>query len=66
MSTSSLVDDPAVLDEPQERPLAFGLLVGGLIGFVASAVLLIERIRLAEDSDYVPTCSTTRSKPAAT
>ena len=37
--------------------LAFGLLVGGLVGFVASAVLLIERIRLAEDSDYVPTCS---------
>ncbi|MET1039131.1 MAG: vitamin K epoxide reductase family protein [Aeromicrobium sp.] len=57
MSTSSTVDDPAVLDEPQERPLAIGLLVGGLIGFVASAVLLIERIRLAEDSDYVPTCS---------
>ena len=31
--------------------------MGGLVGFVASAVLLIERIRLAEDSDYVPTCS---------
>lgn len=31
--------------------------MGGLIGLVASAVLLIERIRLAEDSSYVPTCS---------
>jgi uncharacterized membrane protein len=57
MSTPSTVDDPATVDEPQERLLAFGLLVGGLVGFVASAVLLIERIRLAEDSDYVPTCS---------
>jgi len=43
--------------EPQERPLAIGLVVGGLVGLVASAVLLIERIRLAEDSSYVPSCS---------
>ena len=43
--------------EPQERPLAIGLLVGGLVGLVAAAVLLVERIRLAEDSGYVPTCS---------
>src|SRR5688572_1361903 len=57
MSTSSTVDHPAVDHEQQERPLAIGLLVGGLIGLVASAVLLIERIRLAEDSAYVPTCS---------
>jgi uncharacterized membrane protein len=47
----------ATTGEPQERPLAIGLLVGGLVGLVAAAVLLIERIRLAEDSDYVPTCS---------
>ncbi|MCY4728017.1 vitamin K epoxide reductase family protein [Nocardioides sp. STR2] len=57
MSTPLTVGDLADVDEPQERPLAFGLLVGGLVGFVASAVLLVERIRLAEDSDYVPTCS---------
>jgi uncharacterized membrane protein len=57
MSTPLTVDELADVDEPQERPLAIGLLVGGLIGFVASAVLLIERIRLAEDSGYVPTCS---------
>ncbi len=43
--------------EPHERPLSIGLLVGGLVGLVAAAVLLIERIRLAEDSSYVPTCS---------
>ena len=46
MSTR-LTDDHAAVSEPQERPLATGLLVGGLIGFVASAVLLVERIRLA-------------------
>lgn len=40
-----------------DRRLAIGLLLGGLVGLLASAVLLIERIRLAEDSGYVPTCS---------
>lgn len=47
----------ATTGDVQERPLAIGLLVGGLVGLVASAVLLVERIRLAEDSGYVPTCS---------
>lgn len=41
----------------QDRRLAAGLVVAGLVGLVASAVLLIERIRVAEDSEYVPTCS---------
>lgn len=41
----------------QGRRLSVGLVVGGLVGLVASAVLLIERIRLGEDSDYVPACS---------
>jgi uncharacterized membrane protein len=40
-----------------ERRLAWGLAAGGLIGLLASAVLLIERIKLAQDSEYVPTCS---------
>lgn len=40
-----------------DRRLAWGLSTGGLIGFVASAVLLIERFKLAQDSEYVPTCS---------
>ena len=41
----------------QDRRLPAGLVLGGLVGLVASAVLLIERIRVGEDSDYVPTCS---------
>lgn len=51
------MSQPATRGENHERPLAIGLVVGGLVGLVASAVLLIERIRLAEDSGYVPTCS---------
>jgi uncharacterized membrane protein len=57
MTTPSSLDDLPDVDEPQERALAVGLLLGGLVGLLASAVLLIERIRLAEDSSYVPTCS---------
>lgn len=57
MSTPATVVERDGVEQTQERSLAIGLLVGGLIGLVASAVLLIERIRLAEDSDYVPTCS---------
>lgn len=40
-----------------DRRLAWGLTIGGLVGFLASAVLLIERFRLTEDSTYVPSCS---------
>lgn len=40
-----------------DRRLAWGLSAGGLVGFLASAVLLIERIKLARDSEYVPSCS---------
>lgn len=40
-----------------DRRLAWGLAAGGIIGFLASAVLLIERIKLAQDSAYVPSCS---------
>jgi len=40
-----------------ERPLAWGLVVGGAVGLLASAVLLVERVRLAQDAAYVPTCS---------
>ncbi|WP_210503319.1 vitamin K epoxide reductase family protein [Nocardioides xinjiangensis] len=46
-----------VADVPQERGLAIGLVLGGLVGLLGAAVLLVERIRLAEDSSYVPTCS---------
>ncbi|SEB93699.1 Uncharacterized membrane protein [Nocardioides exalbidus] len=41
----------------RDRRLAVGLVVGGLIGLVAAAVLLVERIHLAEDPTYVPSCS---------
>lgn len=40
-----------------DRRLAWGLVGGGLVGLLAAAVLLIERIKLAQNSDYVPTCS---------
>jgi uncharacterized membrane protein len=40
-----------------DRRLAWGLTTGGLIGFLAAAVLLVERFRLTEDSTYVPSCS---------
>lgn len=40
-----------------DRRLAWGLVGGGLVGLLAAAVLLIERIKLAQDTDYVPTCS---------
>lgn len=39
------------------RGLAWLLTVGGLIALVASAALLIERIVLAGDPTYVPSCS---------
>jgi uncharacterized membrane protein len=41
----------------EDRRLAWGLTTGGLIGFIAAAVLLIERLKLAQDSAYVPSCS---------
>ncbi|WP_277497669.1 MULTISPECIES: vitamin K epoxide reductase family protein [unclassified Nocardioides] len=37
--------------------MAWWLLAAGTVGLVAAAVLLVERIRLAEDSGYVPSCS---------
>lgn len=40
-----------------DRALAWWLLVGGLTGLTAAGVLLVERIRLAEDGSYVPSCS---------
>lgn len=40
-----------------DRRLGLGLTLGGVVGVVASLTLLIERIMLAEDADYVPSCS---------
>ncbi|MBM7509524.1 putative membrane protein [Nocardioides salarius] len=40
-----------------DRRFALGLLAAGAIGLVASTTLLVERLRLAGDEAYVPTCS---------
>lgn len=39
------------------RSTAWSLLVAGLIGLVASATLLIEKVELLKDPRYTPTCS---------
>ena len=39
------------------RRLGWGLLVGGTAGLVAAFVLVVEKIALHGDSEYVPTCS---------
>lgn len=39
------------------RPSAFAVLIGGLIGLVASMDLTVEKIRALGDPDYVPSCS---------
>src|SRR3546814_9835172 len=39
------------------RGLAWTLTIGGLLGLVAAVVLLVEKIALIEDPEYVPTCS---------
>ena len=58
--------DPSPLDRPAtrttrleagDRRIASILTAGGAIGLVAAAVLLIEKIRLIEDPDYIPSCS---------
>ena len=48
--------DDVVRTEPS-KALVWLLAIGALIGLVASATLLIERIMLAEDPGYVPSCS---------
>lgn len=40
-----------------DRALAGLLVVGGLIGFVASFVLVLEKLALLADAAYTPTCS---------
>ena len=43
--------------EASPRRIALLLAIGGAIGLLAAAVLLIEKIELIEDPTYVPTCS---------
>lgn len=44
-------------EAPSERGLAWLLLIGGLLGLVASFVLAVEKYALLADPSYVPTCS---------
>lgn len=48
--------DPAV-GPADDRRLAWWLVVAGAVGLVAAATLLIEKIKILTDSDYVPSCS---------
>lgn len=44
-------------DRLRARGLGIFLSVGGLIGLAAAVVLLVEKIALIENPDYIPTCS---------
>ena len=46
-----------VVPAPGGRALGVGLVVGSLVGLLASVVLTVEKARLAADPDYVPSCS---------
>jgi uncharacterized membrane protein len=57
VSDTTLDDVAADTTAGSDRRLAWGLVIGGSIAFVAAFVLLIERLRLFENPDYVPSCS---------
>lgn len=48
---------PPSSPDPGTPRLRWVLLLGGLIGLVASFTLLVEKIALLEDPSYVPSCS---------
>jgi uncharacterized membrane protein len=50
-------DEVAPPEDDAERGLAWWLIVSGLVGLAAAATLLIEKIALLKDPDYVPSCS---------
>ena len=64
MSVATPVE-PAVPADPSPRPSgvrvgplsALWILIAGVIGFVASATLTIEKIEMLKNPAYVPTCS---------
>lgn len=49
--------DSATPGTGPERGLGALLLVGGLIGLVAAVVLLVEKIELLANPDYIPSCN---------
>lgn len=59
-SGAAQVAEPGPVEVTRVRDdvgLAWLLSVGGLVGLVASATLLIEKIELLKNPDYVPSCS---------
>lgn len=56
-STRPAAGDSQGSHGPSERALAWVLSIGGFVGLLASATLLIEKIELLKDPDYVPSCS---------
>lgn len=62
MTTAEKIDTPAdgdgsPVDAPTPRGIAWLYVVGGLIGLIASAALLIEKIQTLLNPDYIPSCS---------
>lgn len=55
-STGIPAQDPATAPR-SERGLWVLLLAGGLIGLVAAVVLLVEKIALLANPDYIPSCN---------
>ena len=52
-----MTPSPPEGSQVEETTLGWGLLVAGAVGLRAAAVLLVERILLAGDPTYVPSCS---------
>ncbi|MGW6503071.1 vitamin K epoxide reductase family protein [Nonomuraea angiospora] len=57
LHSPSKLDEPRAATDPFPRLLPRLLLVGGLIGLVASFVLTVEKIALLKNPAYVPSCS---------
>jgi len=55
--TSSPPSMPPSPADPASKRLAVLLTIGGAVGLLAAAVLLIDKVRLLEDPTYVPSCS---------
>ncbi|MEV6324968.1 vitamin K epoxide reductase family protein [Nocardia sp. NPDC051787] len=49
--------EPDRPEHPFSRTLPWILLIGGIVGAVASFVLTVEKFTLATDSSYIPSCS---------